>query len=139
MFSISAIKGKFKRSNLILEKTFLFDEQLSKLDNNILQLLKIDEKCIIYYIESDTYSWYITNKRFLIPREGKKIDLSDLKRIDFLNLKENPSNKLKNKELNLFTEKQEFNFYVEEGSWHLIYDIFKFIIENNNKTVKLNH
>ncbi|MCA6423498.1 MAG: hypothetical protein IM568_11865 [Flavobacterium sp.] len=133
MFSISAVKGKFKRSKLDLEKTFLFDEQLSRLDNNILKLFKIDEKCIIYYVESDTYSWYITNQRFLIPSEDKSIILSHLKRIDFLDLKQNPSNKLKNKQLNLFTDKQEFSFYVEERSWHLIFDIFKFIIGKNKK------
>ena len=134
MFSISAVKGKFKRSKLDLEKTFLFDEQLSRLDKSILKLFKIDEKCIIYYVESDTYSWYITNQRFLIPNEYKSINLSDLEKIDFLDLKQNPSNKLKNRQLNLFTDKQEFNFYVESRSWYLIFDIFKFIIEKNKKT-----
>lgn len=131
MFSISAIKGKFKKSGIDFKKTFLYEEK-SFLNEESLNLLQMNEKCIIYYIESDNYSWYLTDKRFIVPSIGKTINLSDLKKVDFINLKANPSQKMENKELTLFTNNEEFNFFVEEKSWHLFYGIFKFIIENNN-------
>lgn len=133
MFSESAIIGKFKRSNLVLKKTFLFDEQKSQLNSNVFSMLKRDEKFILFYIHSNSYSWYITNKRFLIPSIDKKIDLNDLIKIDFTDLKQFPSNKSNNKELDVFTDKEKIEFTVEERSWYLIYEIFKFIIENNKK------
>jgi hypothetical protein len=132
MFSISAIKGKFQRSGIDFRKTFLFEENPSHVNSNDLSLFQINEKCIIYYIESSNYSWYLTDKRFIVPSVRKTINLSDLKNVDFTNLKANPSQKMENKELTLFTNNEEFNFNVEEKSWHLFYGIFKFIIENNN-------
>ena len=130
MFSISAIKGKFKKSDIDFEKTFLYEEK-PFLNEEALNLLQMNEKCIIYYKESSNYSWYLTDKRFIIPSENRVIYLHDLKKVDISNIKENPSQKMENKELTLFTNNEEFNFFVEQKSWHLFYNIFKFIIENN--------
>jgi len=130
MLSISAIKGKFKRSGIDFKKTFLFDEYPFS-NEKILKQFRIDEKCIIYFIRDTSYSWYLTNKGLLIPSENKYVELSSLTKIDFLNIKENPTLKTANTELTLFTINDELKFYVEEKSWHLFYSIFKFIIESN--------
>ncbi|WP_286920749.1 hypothetical protein [Flavobacterium sp. UBA4197] len=131
MFSISAIKGKFNRSKINFKDTYLYDEKpFSNIET--LKQFQINEKCIIYYKKNNTYSWYLTNIRFIIPNEGRFVNLTDLKKVDFVNIKENPNLKMENKELTLLTRDEKFTFFVEENSWHLFYNIFKFIIEHNH-------
>ncbi|MDQ0593693.1 hypothetical protein QFZ37_002062 [Chryseobacterium ginsenosidimutans] len=89
------------------------------------------EYCILYYIDPTIHSWFLTNKKLIQPNINSSIDLSMLQRIDFINIRENPSEKTINRELNLFTENSRINLTVEEKSWPLIYSIFKFIINKN--------
>lgn len=130
MFSISAVKGKFKRSGIDFKRTFLFDENTLSNEES-LNLFQVNEKCIIYYYGANNYNWYLTNERFIIPSENKITFLYDLKKIDISNIKENPYQKIENNELTLFTQNEKFVFFVEDRSWHLFYNIFKFIIEHN--------
>jgi hypothetical protein len=131
MFNISAIKGKFKRSGINCNKTFLWENESSLLKNVFVGLLKLDEVGIIYYVESEKYGWCLTNKR-IIFLDGNTLFLSDLKQVDIINIKENPSQKTTNRELTLFTKSGDIKLFVEENSWHLFYNIFKFIISKNN-------
>lgn len=124
--NINAIEGKFRRNKVEFKNTFLFKE----MPINIQNILVDNEICIIYYTNSINYSWFLTNQNLIIPSEID-ISLSSLKKIDFLNIKENPNEKLMNKELDLFTENFKFSITVEEKSWPLIYNIFKFIINKN--------
>ncbi len=128
MLSISVIKAKFKRSDLNFKSTFIFDENSHQVNPKDLFVFQANEKCIIYFIRDNNYSWYLTNKRLIIPVENKFISLSDLTKIDFPNIKNNPSSKMENTELTLFTYDDEITLFVEEKSWHIIYNIFKLII-----------
>lgn len=125
--NIIAIEGKFKRNKEILNNTFLF----KKNPINILNSLDNDEHCILYYIDSTVNCWFLTNKNLVLPNMNFNINLSLLKNVDFINIKENPSEKLINKEIDLFTEDRRITLAVEEKSWPLIYSIFKFIINKN--------
>ncbi len=130
MFSISAIKGKFERSGIDFRKTFLWEKISSSEKQKISTDLKVDEKGIIYYTESAEYFWLLTNERIIISNE-KFYNLSDLIKVDFINIKANPSEKMSNRELTLFTNSTQFNLFFEENSWHVFYNIFKFIIDKN--------
>ena len=132
MLSISVIKAKFKRSGLNFKSTFIFDENSQQVNPEDLFAFQANEKCIIYFIRDNNYSWYLTNKRLIIPLEDKYISLSDLTKIDFPNVKNNPSSKMENTELSLFTNSDQFKLFLEEKSWHVFYNIFKFIIDKNN-------
>jgi hypothetical protein len=135
MISISAIKAKFKRSGINFKKTFLFEEK-PFLDEDSLSFIHANEKCIIYYKDSNNYNWFLTDKRFIVPSENKVFFLKDLKKIDISNIKSNPEKKTENNELTLFTLDDKFVFFVEEKSWHLFYNIFKFIIENKDNITR---
>ncbi|SUX48480.1 hypothetical protein [Chryseobacterium indoltheticum] len=124
--NVIAIEGKFKRSEIILKNTFLFKQKPTDISFD----LDNDEYCILYYIDS-TESWFLTNKNLIFPFVRLSVDLSSLVKVDFSNIKENPSHKLINKRLDLFMENKKINIMVEEKSWHLIYNIFKFIISKN--------
>jgi len=63
------------------------------------------------------------------------INLSSLLKVDFINLKTNPSHKSINKELDLITKNASFKITLEEKSWPLMYNIFKFIISKNPAAV----
>lgn len=130
MFSISAIKGKFERSQINFHKTFLWEKISSSQKQKISTHLRIDEIGIIYYEESESYSWLLTNERIIILNENW-YSLSDLIKVDFINIKINASEKISNRELTLFTNSIQFKLFLEENSWHVIYNIFKFIIDKN--------
>lgn len=132
MLSISVIKAKFKRSGLNFKSTFIFDENSDQVNPKDLFVFQTNEKCIIYFTRGNNYSWYLTNKRLIIPVENKFISLTDLTKIDFPNIKNNPSSKMENTELTLFTNSNQFKLFLEENSWHVFYNIFKFIIDKNN-------
>ncbi|URC11670.1 hypothetical protein [Flavobacterium sp. B183] len=132
MLNISVIKAKFKRSGLNFKSTFIFDENSHQVNPKDLFVFQANEKCIIYFTRDNNYSWYLTNKRLIIPVENKFISLSDLTKIDFPNIKNNPSSKMENAELTLFTNSNQFKLFLEENSWHVFYNIFKFIIDKNN-------
>lgn len=131
MFSISAIKGKFKRCGIDFRKTFLWEETSSSERQKFSTDLRVDEIGIIYYGESVEYFWLLTNERIIISNE-KFYNLSDLIKVDFVNIKETPSEKISNRELTLFTNTIQFKLFFEENSWHVFYNIFKFIIDKNN-------
>lgn len=131
MFSVSSIKAKFKRSGINYSKTFLW-ESVSLSEKAIFtKLFQRDEIGIIYYNDCLNYSWCLTNQRIIILNE-KTYNLSDLIKVDFTNVKKNPSQKLSNTELTLFTNYNQFEIFLEENSWHVFYNIFKFIIDKNN-------
>lgn len=125
--NVIAIEGKFRRNKMIFKNTFLFKEK----PINISNILDNDEYCVIYYLDSAINSWFLTNKKLILPDIKLNIDLSSLKKIDFINIRENPAQKLINQELDLFTASNRISITVEEKSWPLIYNIFKFIINKN--------
>lgn len=130
MFSISAIKGKFERSGIDFRKTFLWEKTSSSEKQKISNDLRVDEIGIIYYGESIEYFWLLTNERIIISNK-KFYNLSDLIKVDFVNIKANPAEKISNRELTLFTNSIQFKLFLEENSWHVFYNIFKFIIDKN--------
>lgn len=129
MFSISAVKGKFKRSQINFKNTYLWDDMDVIQKQQISIFLRIHERGIIYYNQSDSYYWFLTDQRIIMKESV--CNLNELVKVDFLNIKNNPHEKISNKELTLFTKSSQFDLFVEEGSWHLFYNIFKFIISKN--------
>lgn len=136
MFSISSVKGKFKRSQIDFKKTFLWENTVVEVKEEIEKLLDFNEVPIIYFNKSNDYNWCLTNKRLIFPIEGSLILLSELTNVDFVNIKNNPNSKTENKELTLTANKKDFKIFFEENSWHLFYSIFKFIILNNKNNAQ---
>lgn len=125
--NINAIEGKFKRKKMILKSTFLYKEKPIHIQENF----DSDEFCIIYYKDLVDNCWFLTNKNLFISHQNFKVSLSLLKKVDFINLKKNPSEKLVYREIDLFTDYKRITLCVEEKSWPLIYNIFKFIVNKN--------
>lgn len=135
--NISIIKSKFKRvGGELLKKTFLWKENQYNdcLYNKILENTDIDEKPIIFFNDLDEKQfWCLTDKRLFISSDLNYIYLNDLMKIDILDIKDNPNNKTSSTLLTLYTRNQTINLTVEYGSWHIIYNIFKYIIEKTHK------
>ena len=134
MFKTSILRAKIKRSNVNFQKTILWDDVDIKFSNNdyIARLfLDEDEEIILHYIKSKSYKWIFTNKRLIFPNYFKQILLSELVHVDFNSVAENIETKMTNIELGLSTNDETFKIILEEGTWHLFYEVFKFIIISN--------
>jgi len=133
MFSISSVKAKIKRSGLTFENTFIYGDNLnidSIADKFVKDYIDYGEQIIVFY-KSNGYGWCLTNKKLIIPGENIIIILSDLVKIDLTNFIQNPEAKSTNRELILITKYKSYKVFFEKNTWHLFYNIFKFIISNN--------
>jgi len=128
---VRIIEGKFCRSEIQFKKTFLNTNYPVKFNDSFNK----DEKLIIYYVESADYSWYLTNKRIIVEENIKKLNIffNDVVRVDFINIKNQLSAKTNNRELDLITKDESFVIKFEENSWHVFYNIIKFLINNKTK------
>lgn len=136
MFKVSTLRAKIKRSNVNFKKTVLWDDIDIEFSNNLYVVkLFLDDKeeIIMHYWKSKNYKWILTDKRLIFPNYFKEVHLSELTHVDFSSIIENPETKMSNTELNLHTKNENFKIFLEEGTWHLFYDVFKFIIINNDK------
>lgn len=136
MKSISAIEAKFLRSKILTTSTKLWKDTDITTQNKIIKSvdLTIDESFVLCFFLNDNCWWAITNKQLII---------SDLDRVRYLLLysvtKIEPSDILNGKTakqdiqtLVLKNEQEEIVLKLEKGTWHVIYNIFKFIIGSSN-------
>lgn len=133
MIKSSIIKSKIKRGNLNLKTTILWDGSNSNYLNNntILSLfLANGEEIIMHCEESTNNRWILTNIRLIFPNQMEQILLSDLLDVNFDNIESNPNSKMSNNELTLVTVTGNSTLFIEKGTWHLFYEVFKFIIMN---------
>ena len=134
MFNTSILRAKIKRSNINFKNTFLFDRPNDipdGIEKSPTITLEEGEEIIISYIKSENYKWTLTNHKIYFFDGMDSILLTDLVKVDVENIKANPDSKTTNTELTLFTNKETRKIFVEEGTWHLFYNVFKFIIDNN--------
>ncbi len=134
MFNTSILRAKIKRSNISFKNTFLFDESNDMsgvLEKSPMMALEEGEEIIISYVKSENYKWVLTNHKIYIFNGLDNILLTDLIKVDVENIKGNPDSKTTNTELTLFTNEEARKIFVEEGTWHLFYNVFRFIVNNN--------
>lgn len=136
MFKVSTLRAKIKRSGVNFKNTVLWDDFEIKYSNNntIVRLFLGDkEEIIMHYVESKDYKWILTNERLIFPNHDRQFKLADFVDVDFVNVKTNPHKKMTNTQLTLSTSNESFKLFVEEKTWHLFYEIFKFVIQSNKK------
>jgi len=126
MIKNSIIKAKLRRSRVSFKKTVFETEDIEKRNFDDLNLTE-NEKVIALY-ELDNYCWVLTNINFFIPTSQVKIKLKDLVKVDFDKVKKNIETKNVNTELTLYAKEKEYNVFFEEGTWHVFYNLFIFII-----------
>ncbi len=130
MYKASIIKAKIKRSKVVFKNTVLWDD-ISFSFNNI-KLSDNEEAILMYTKPKETYSWLFTNYRLILLHTNNQIVLSDLINVELNFIKDNPDKKMENEELVIATKEKTFTLLVDENTWHLFYDIFKFIINNDD-------
>ncbi|UOB16278.1 hypothetical protein [Abyssalbus ytuae] len=131
MFKTSILKAKIKRSSVDFKNTYFWNSETSP---RIIDLFFSDgEEIILFYIQSKNYSWILTNTRLIFPSQMQQIRLSELVNVSFDTVKNDPNQKMSNNKLTLHTLKDTTVIFVEEGTWHLLYEVFKFIIVNNKE------
>jgi len=127
----SIIKAKFKRNSQELKHTFLWEIAPQDLKLKVKDKIDIDEEpLIIFDDKTDNKFWCLTNKRIFISDKFDYIYINDLRKVDILDIKKNPNNKINSIELVLYSDLEISKIIVEKKSWHIIYNILKFIIEN---------
>lgn len=138
MIKSSIIKAKIRRSKVSFVDTFFDIEDIQKhnIDNLI---LSENEEIIVLYKKDNNYNWVLTNINFYIPTNEIIIKLSDLVKVDFEELKKNPEQKRVNKELTLFTKNEKYRVLFEEGTWHVFYNLFLFIIGKNKRSNRVDN
>lgn len=131
MINPSIIKSKIRRSKLNLKETILWDDSNYLNNNKTSELLLANgEEIILHCKKSTNHRWILTNMRLIFPNQMKQILLSDLLDVSFDAIESKPNSKMSNDELTLSTNKGNSTLFVEEGTWHLFYEVFKFIINN---------
>lgn len=129
----SIVKAKFKRNANKLKHTFLWELAPGDIKNKILNKMDADEEPLIIFSDpSEDALWCLTNKRIFVSNTYNFFYINDLIKVDFLDIKNNPNNKINSTELALFTEKEIINLIVERNSWHILFNLFQFIIANKN-------
>ncbi len=127
----SVIKAKFKRNASELKYTFLWEVAPEDLKLKIKDKIDIgEEPLIIFNNRLENTLWCLTNKRIFVSNNFDYIYIDDLTKVDILDIKNNPNNKKYSTELVLYTDKKNINLIVEKNSWHIVYNLLKFIIEN---------
>ncbi|UGU17915.1 hypothetical protein LS482_08545 [Sinomicrobium kalidii] len=128
----SIIKSKIKRSGVEFVDTYLFDSKdlVNNLGHNI--FLHPDEEVIMQY-QKEQIRWGLTNMRLILPNKLNQIVLEEITGVDFEKIKNEESTKFNNQTIDLHLRNgNRFTLNVEKGTWHLIFEIFKYII--NYKT-----
>lgn len=127
MIKSSIIRAKLLRSRISFDYTFFEKGDINRGNFDDIKLIE-NEEIIAFYEEND-YRWILTNINFFIPKNELKIKLSDLTKVDFEKVKKNIETKSINTELTLYTEKRKYKVFFEEGTWHVFYNLFLFIIK----------
>jgi len=126
MIKSSIIRAKIRRSRVSFIDTIFEPEDIKKYNFDDLNLEDNEEVIVLY--EVNNYRWVLTNVNFFIPTSQIKIKLSDLVKVDFDRVKKNIETKSINTELTFHTNKRAYEVSFEEGTWHVFYNLFIFII-----------
>ena len=132
MKSQSAIEAKFIRLNVKASSTKLFADLNSAIQKSIKQSIPLldDEKIVLCYVPQKEYWWAITNCRLILSENHQYniIDFEDIESIEANDIFDNDVTKQDCTRLELKVHYKYINLEVEKGTWHLIYNIIKFVI-----------
>ena len=123
----SIIKSKIKRSGIALKDTQIFEDNHieNKLAFNF--LLNENEEVIIKF-ENDIDKWVLTNYRILFPNKLSQILLGEIIGVDIENIRSQESTKNNNTSIDLLLSNQKkVSMNVENGTWPLMFEVFKYI------------
>lgn len=131
MKSLSAIEAKYRRGKLRSESTRLWKNTDALIQNEIVRSIELlaEEVIVICFYSNDDYWWVITNKRLIVKESPKVyyIFLSDIEKIRIEDMVYSNSSKLSSQTLFLEYKQGSLGLKLEKGTWHVIYDILKFI------------
>lgn len=126
MIKSSIIRAKLRRSRVSFTDTIFEVEDVRKYNFDDLNLLDNEE--IIVFYKTENYRWVLTNFNLFISTNKIKIKLVDLVKIDAENIRKKMGSKKTNTELTLYTKDNSYKVFFEDGTWHVFYNVFLFII-----------
>ena len=99
---------------------------------SVIELLS-DETAIICFIPNDTYWWVLTDER-LIVKESQitYLKFQEINSIELSEIFEGEQSKSELASIDITTASSKFKLKVEKGSWHVIYNILKFLISKES-------
>jgi hypothetical protein len=131
MKKASIIRAKFLRSNIQTTTTMLWVELKDKeLIRSNIRLLE-NEEVILCYVPNTKYWWLLTEQRLIIF-EDLKVKYIQFVKINSIEPKEvfdAEKSKYDSTKLVLDTPDGDMVLIVEEGTWHVIYSILKFVVD----------
>ncbi len=135
MISRSALKAKIARSSVNLTKTFLGENIKNILNTeDIINLFLFEDEEILLIFNDDREGWILTGKRLIQPKKLNQILINDMEKVDFDDIKEEKSSKKDNTTLFLHLKNnKKYKIKVEDKTWFLFYDIFKWVINKEKK------
>ena len=136
MLSVSTIQAKYKRAKLSLKDTCLWLE-LNDIQKGAVQKrieFGTDEQPVIYYCKSPIYSWVISNRRLIVLEERNVwyYFYQEIKKVELPNEQDIKTNKAGIDTITISLYDNNFKtLFVEDRSWHFIYQILKFLLPDN--------
>lgn len=120
------------RDKPALVKTKFWDDCgdiLRTLISNAITFDRNEEPVLVYY-EDDLYWWLLTNDKLIINngRDVFKLNFSDIKCVEFDEIKQGRIRKELCTSLQLITNSWYYVLKIEERSWPIIYNLLKFVI-----------
>ena len=135
MISKSALKAKILRSGVNLTETFLGDDIKQNINvEDVVSLFLLEDEEVLLIFNDHIEGWILTGKRLILPKTLNQILVKDMEKIDFDDIKEEKSSKKDNITLYIHLKngnKQKIK--VEDKTWFLFYDIFRWIINKEKK------
>lgn len=132
MKSISTVRAKFLRSKIKAKFTVLF-EDMDEIDKNFIikniSLLN-KETLILVFFPQKSYWWTLSNSRLIINNNSilHYLTLSEIEKVEINEIFEGTSTKESFITLSLIHNNESIKLRVEENTWHIIYNIIKFVI-----------
>ena len=131
MKNISLVEAKFIRSKLKSISTTLWDSTDNLVKETIIDKVRfeLNEKPIICYFKKSSYWWILTNVSLIICNNNciANYQLSNIHTVELNDLFDGIVKKKECSNLQLYINGQRIDLELENGTWPILYDIFKFI------------
>lgn len=131
MKSVSVIEAKFLRSKLSTAHTKPWKETDSLIQNRIIESIVPlrEELFVLCFFPNENYWWVITNMRLIISECNsiQYLPLESIEKIEISGILNGSETKQAAQTIYLESQHRKVNLITEKGTWHVIYDILKFI------------
>ena len=133
------IEAKFKRAKVSSKRTWIWVEMPKDLKEEVqlrVQLLDNEYNMICFY-KNIEYILLLTTQRLIVIRDNTVenyfyTSIIDVKLNEIFN---DETTKTSNDIINVILKSgKQINVVVEKGTWHILYNIIKLIISQENKT-----